>query len=65
MSLEVGDIKTSLIDLTGLSLRDLAKLPESALAVALRDVLTSNGTGSSAGFSSSLRELDSRIASPA
>jgi FXSXX-COOH protein len=46
------DFSSDLIDVTGLSLRDLDRLPESSLALALREVLTSNDAGPSAGFSS-------------
>jgi FXSXX-COOH protein len=48
---EADDFSGDLIDVTGLSLRDLDRLPESSLAVALRQVLTSDGVGPSAGFS--------------
>jgi FXSXX-COOH protein len=51
---ETDDFSSGLIDVTGLSLRDLERLPESSLAVALRDVLTSDGAGPSAGFSARL-----------
>jgi FXSXX-COOH protein len=64
MGIEAGDIGSYLIDLTGLSLQDLVKLPESSLALALREVLTSNGAGSSAGFSSSLRDSTTVVPLP-
>jgi len=46
-----GEFSGDLIDVTGLSLRDLDKLPESSLILALREVLTSDRAGTSAGFS--------------
>jgi FXSXX-COOH protein len=46
------DFSGDLIDVTGLSLRDLDRVPESSLALALRQVLSSSDTGPSAGFSS-------------
>jgi FXSXX-COOH protein len=48
---EADDFSGDLIDVTGLSLRELDRLPESSLAMALRQVLTSDGAGPSAGFS--------------
>jgi FXSXX-COOH protein len=48
---ETDDFSDDLIDVTGLSLRELDRLPESSLALALRQVLASDGTGPSAGFS--------------
>jgi FXSXX-COOH protein len=51
---ETDDFSGGLIDVTGLSLRDLDGLPESTLAVALRNVLASDGAGPSAGFSARL-----------
>ena len=46
---------TDLIDVSGLTLEDLADVPDSALSAALRVVLGGEGGGTSAGFSSSLR----------
>lgn len=54
MSVEAEDFSSDLIDVTGLSLRDLDGLPESSLTIALREVLTRNDAGTSAGFSSRL-----------
>lgn len=54
MSVEAEDFSSDLIDVTGLSLRDLDGLPESSLAVGLRQVLTRHDVGTSAGFSSRL-----------
>jgi FXSXX-COOH protein len=48
---EADDFSGDLIDVTGLSLRELDGLPESNLALALRQVLASDGAGPSAGFS--------------
>ncbi len=49
---EASDVNGDLIDVTGLSLRDLDRIPESSLALALRQVLSSSDAGPSAGFSS-------------
>jgi FXSXX-COOH protein len=49
-----GEFSGDLIDVTGLSLRDLDGLPESSLTLALREVLTSDCAGPSAGFSASI-----------
>jgi hypothetical protein len=46
-----SEFSGDLIDVTGLSLRDLDKLPQSSLILALREVLTSDCVGTSAGFS--------------
>jgi FXSXX-COOH protein len=48
------DISGSLIDVTGLSLADLAALPETALTAALHEVLSTSAAVTSAGFSSRL-----------
>lgn len=55
MSFETEEFGSDLIDVTGLSLKDLEGLSESSLATALREVLTGNDAGTSAGFSSRLR----------
>jgi len=59
-----ADFLSDMIDLNGLSLRDLDKLPESSFAIALRGVLTSNDAGPSAGFSSSLKDAETVAPSP-
>jgi hypothetical protein len=51
---ETDDFSGDLVDIAGLSLRELERLPGSTLVVALRDVLTSDGAGPSAGFSARL-----------
>jgi FXSXX-COOH protein len=48
---EATDFTGDLIDVTGLSLRDLDQVPESSLALALRHVLSSGDATPSAGFS--------------
>jgi FXSXX-COOH protein len=58
MSIDTEGFTSDLIDVTGLSLKDLETLPESSLFVALREVLADNGTGTSAGFSSRLRRAE-------
>jgi FXSXX-COOH protein len=58
MSVDTGEISSDLINVTGISLKDLEALPESSLAVALREVLADHGTGTSAGFSSRLRRAE-------
>ena len=55
MSIDTGEFSSDLINVTGLTLKDLETLPESSLAVALREVLAANGAVTSAGFSSRLR----------
>jgi FXSXX-COOH protein len=49
---ESGDFGEVLIDVSGLSLRDLDGISESSLAQALRHVLDDEETGPVAGFSS-------------
>ncbi len=49
-----GDFTGDLVDVTGLSLRDLDEVPETSLALALRQVLSGSAAGSPAGFSSRL-----------
>lgn len=51
---ETTGLRTGLIDVTGLSLGDLGALPDSALALALREVLSGDAAPTSAGFSSRL-----------
>jgi FXSXX-COOH protein len=58
MRVDTDEFTSDLIDVTGLSLKDLETLPESSLTVALREVLAANGTGTSAGFSSRLRRAE-------
>ena len=58
MSIDTGDFSTDLIDVTGLSLEDLEALPESSLAIALREVLARDAAPTSAGFSSRLRRAE-------
>lgn len=58
MSIDTGDLSTGLIDVTGLSLEDLEALPESSLAIALREVLARDDVQTSAGFSSRLRRAE-------
>jgi FXSXX-COOH protein len=60
MSIDTGDFSTDLIDVTGLSLEDLAALPESSLVIALREVLTREAIPTTAGFSSRLRRDEKR-----
>jgi len=46
-----------LIDVTGLSLHDIADLPDSSLVLALREVMTNEGVGTFvAGFSACVPE---------
>jgi hypothetical protein len=54
MGVGAEDFSSDLIDVTGLSLHDLDGLPESSLALGLREVLTRHDVGTSAGFSSRL-----------
>lgn len=54
MSIETDGYTSDLIDVAGISIRDLDELPESSLALALREVLNRNDVGTSAGFSSRL-----------
>lgn len=54
MSIDTEGFSTDLIDVTGLTLDDLERLPESCLAIALREVLTRDDVPTSAGFSSRL-----------
>jgi FXSXX-COOH protein len=49
---EASDISGDLIDVTGLSLRDLDAVPDSSLALALRQALSGSDAAPSAGFSS-------------
>ena len=58
MSIDTEEFRSDLIDVTGLSLDDLEAVPESSLAVALREVLAANDAGTSAGFSSRLRRAE-------
>jgi len=53
MTTDAG-LTTDLIDVTGLSLGDLGALPDSAVALALREVLSGDAAPTSAGFSSRL-----------
>jgi FXSXX-COOH protein len=55
MGFEAEEFSSDLIDVSGLSLADLEALPDSSLAVALREVLAGDDVGTSAGFSSRLR----------
>lgn len=58
MSVDTEEFSSDLINVTGISLKDLEELPESSLTVALREVLADRGTGTSAGFSSRLRRAE-------
>jgi FXSXX-COOH protein len=58
MSIDTEGFSTDLIDVTDLSLEDLEALPESSLAIALREVLTRDNLPTSAGFSSRLRRAE-------
>jgi FXSXX-COOH protein len=55
MGIDAEDFGSDLIDVSGLSLRDLGELSESSLGRALHELLTSNDTGPSAGFSSRIK----------
>ncbi|GAA2596288.1 hypothetical protein SMC26_00935 [Actinomadura fulvescens] len=63
MAGEANSYETELIDVSGLSLRDLDSIEGSSLAKALQRLLTTDDTAPVAGFSAVIRPAE--ISSPA
>jgi FXSXX-COOH protein len=56
MRKDADDFGSDLIDVNGVSLQDLEGLPDSSLALALREVMTSGDVGPYASFSAQVPE---------